>query len=214
VRTTVQGREIMSGDKDSEITLGMGKLLGIFFGLVVFCGLSLGIGYRLGWKSAMQEATIHPNAASASSTSAPDSAKETAGAASNGTTAQSSDCSGADCAPAAAEEGGAASELTFYQTVQENKPEPKLTPPATAPKAPEKHRVLGGGYMVQVAAVSREDDAKLLQTALQKQRYPVLITQPGDKLFHVQVGPYADLKDAKEIRQRLLQAGYSAFLKK
>jgi DedD protein len=145
----------MSGDKDSEITLGMGKLLGIFFGLVVFCGLSLGIGYRLGWNSAMQEATIHPNAASASSTSAPDSAKETAGAANNGTTAQSSDCSGADCAPAAAEEGGAASE-----------------------------------------------------------RYPVLVTQPGDKLFHVQVGPYADLKDAKDIRQRLLQAGYSAFLKK
>jgi DedD protein len=201
----------MSGDRDSEITLGMGKLLGLFFGLVIFCGLSLGIGYKLGWNAAMQEATLHPGGAAASASA--NGEAETLEAAANGTTAQEADCSGDDCPPSTAV-GNTASELTFYDTVQESKPEPKLTPSAPAAKTPPKSPSLSGGYVVQVAAVSREGDAKLLKEALQKQRYPVLITQPGDKLYHVQVGPYADLKDAKEIRSRLVKSGYSAFLKK
>jgi len=200
----------MSGDGDSEITLGMGKLLGLFFGLVIFCGLSLGIGYKLGWNAAMQEATLHPGAAAASASA--DGEAETADATANGTTANAADCVGDDCPKPT--EGSGASELTFYETVQETKPEPKLTPSAPAAKIPQKSPSLSGGYVVQIAAVTREDDAKLLKEALQKQRYPVLITQPGDKLYHVQVGPYADLKDAKEIRSRLVKAGYSAFLKK
>jgi len=200
----------MSGDGDSEITLGMGKLLGLFFGLVIFCGLSLGIGYKLGWNAAMQEATLHPGAAAASASA--DGGTESADATANGTAANAADCVGDDCPKTT--EGSGASELTFYDTVQESKPEPKLTPSAPAVKTPQKSPSLSGGYVVQIAAVSREDDAKLLKEALQKQRYPVLITQPGDKLYHVQVGPYADLKDAKEIRSRLVKAGYSAFLKK
>jgi len=198
----------MSGDRDSEITFGMGKLLGLFFGLVIFCGLSLGIGYKLGWNAAMQEATLHPGAAAASASAA----GEAEDADANGTAANAADCVGDDCPKPT--EGSGASELTFYETVQESKPEPKLATSAPATKTPQKSPALSGGYVVQIAAVSREDDAKLLKEALQKQRYPVLITQPGDKLYHVQVGPYADLKDAKEIRSRLVKAGYSAFLKK
>jgi cell division septation protein DedD len=67
---------------------------------------------------------------------------------------------------------------------------------------------------VQIAAVRNQDDAKLLSDTLQKQQYPVIITQPGDKLFHVQVGPYADVKEAEAIRGRLIGAGYNAFLKR
>jgi cell division septation protein DedD len=33
-------------------------------------------------------------------------------------------------------------------------------------------------------------------------------------LFHVQVGPYADVKEAEAIRSRLVGAGYNAFLKR
>ncbi len=57
---------------------------------------------------------------------------------------------------------------------------------------------------MQIAAVRNQDDAKLLSDALQKQQYPVIIAQPGDKLFHVQVGPYADIKEAEAIRSRLV----------
>ena len=66
---------------------------------------------------------------------------------------------------------------------------------------------------MQIAAVRNPDDAKFLSGALQKQHYPVIVTQPGDKFFHVQVGPYADFKEAEMIRDRLTDAGYNAFLK-
>ena len=41
---------------DTEITLGVGKLLALFFGLVILCGISLGVGYSLGRSSARQAA--------------------------------------------------------------------------------------------------------------------------------------------------------------
>ncbi len=41
---------------DTEITLGIGKLLVLFFGLVILCGISLGVGYSLGRNSARQTA--------------------------------------------------------------------------------------------------------------------------------------------------------------
>jgi cell division septation protein DedD len=78
----------------------------------------------------------------------------------------------------------------------------------------ETRTTLGTGYLVQIAAVRNQEDAKLLSETLHKQQYPVIITQPGDKLFHVQVGPYADIRDAEAIRTRLISAGYNAFLKR
>src|SRR5579871_5005762 len=41
----------MSETKDTEIILGTGKLLAIFFGLVVICGVFFGLGYSLGHSS-------------------------------------------------------------------------------------------------------------------------------------------------------------------
>ena len=43
-----------AGMADTEITLGLGQLLGLFFGLVILCGLALGTGYWLGHNSAKQ----------------------------------------------------------------------------------------------------------------------------------------------------------------
>jgi cell division septation protein DedD len=102
--------------------------------------------------------------------------------------------------------------------VQKKDAHPQLTPAETPPLAanrpPDTRATLGAGYLVQIAAVRNQDDAKLLTETLQKQQYPVIITQPGDKLFHVQVGPYADIKEAEAIRTRLIAAGYNAFLKR
>jgi cell division septation protein DedD len=101
--------------------------------------------------------------------------------------------------------------------VQKKDANPQLTPPEPAPptsRPAEVRTTLGSGYLVQIAAVRNQEDAKLLSETLQKQQYPVIITQPGDKLFHVQVGPYADIKEAEAIRSRLVSAGYNAFLKR
>jgi cell division septation protein DedD len=213
----IREREVMDEVEDSgtEITLGVGKLLALFFGLVVLCGISLGVGYSLGRKSVQQPpaaAVVTPAANPAPSAANKPGASQVA-------VPKAADCPSGDNCPPAAASAPNTSDLTFYQSVQKKDDHPQLTQPEAAPPAPparpaETHSTLGSGFLVQIAAVRNQDDAKLLSEALQKQRYPVIITQPGDKLFHVQVGPYADIKEAETIRTRLVAAGYNAFLKR
>ena len=69
---------------------------------------------------------------------------------------------------------------------------------------------------MQVAAVSKQEDADALVDALKKKQYPAFVAAQGatDKLFHVQVGPFADIKDAEAMRTKLIGDGYSPILKK
>ena len=68
--------------------------------------------------------------------------------------------------------------------------------------------------MVQIAAVSHREDADLMVGSLTRKGYAVVVhTEPQDKFFHVQVGPFANKKDAEAIRQRLSGDGYNAILK-
>src|SRR5271169_436026 len=50
---------------DTEITLGMKSLLGVFFGLVLICGVFFGFGYSLGRGSSSSPRPVSaPNSAS------------------------------------------------------------------------------------------------------------------------------------------------------
>lgn len=201
--------------RDTEITLSVGNLLALFFGLVILCGVSLAVGYSLGRSSAKQAAAAATDATSTTPATAVPSGANKPGAAQVAPPKVPDIPAQADnSTPQANAAPGA--QLTFYDSVQKKDAHPQLTPPeqpAQAPKA-EVRNTLGAGYLVQIAAVRNQDDAKLLSDALQKQQYPVIIAQPGDKLFHVQVGPYADIKEAEAIRSRLISAGYNAFLKR
>ena len=80
----------------------------------------------------------------------------------------------------------------------------------SAPLAPG-----NGVYSVQVAAVSKQEDADALVDALKKKSYPVYVATAGtDKLFHVQVGPFGDIKDAEAMKSKLLGDGYNPILKR
>jgi len=71
------------------------------------------------------------------------------------------------------------------------------------------------GYYVQVAAVSKQEDAEALVDALKKKQYAAFAgNAPTDKLFHIQVGPFPDIKDAETIRAKLVSDGYNPILKK
>jgi cell division septation protein DedD len=88
------------------------------------------------------------------------------------------------------------------------------TPPADPP---DPATILpASGYFVQVAAVSKAEDGEALVEALKKKDYPAFVAAPvpADKLFHVQVGPFIDIKDAEAMRARLIADGYSPILKK
>ncbi len=191
----------MASKQDVEINLGTGKLLALFFGLVVLCAIFFALGYSLGKNSSPAVAAAdQPAPTSSSSPSKPHS--------SNGTAA----------APAPAP--STSNELTFYKAVQQNEPTPSLAPApppeAPAPKPAAEKARLSSGYTVQIAAVTRQEDAQALVGALRKKNYPVFIASnnPGDKLYHVQVGPFSQISDAEAMRSRLSNDGYNPILKK
>jgi DedD protein len=190
--------------QDTEITLGTGKLLGIFFGLVLLCSVFFTMGYLLGRSNAVGSKTeIVGGDASGAPVHKPSAVNKTS-----------------DAAPAA--------NVTVSQPSQAPAGAPPASPstnaPATlvptsssaAPVADAQNGAPSGAtYMVQVAAVSKREDADILVSALQKKQYPVFVANAtGDTLFHVQVGPFTDPKDAETMRSRLAGDGYNAIVKK
>ena len=197
----------MASSQDTEITLGTGKLLFLFFGLVGICAMFFALGYSLGRKS--------------------EPAITTASAAASPQIVRARPRRAVDRRPAP---------MTFYKSVEQKDANPELTPAADAktdrqrrrlPRrrsganpaadAPDSTTTLPtAGYFVQVAAVSKQEDADSLVDALKKKEYPAFVATPAptDKLFHVQVGPFPDIKDAEAMRTRLIADGYSPILKK
>jgi DedD protein len=194
--------------QDTEITLGTGKMLALFFGLVMLCAVFFGLGFTLGKTSARPYLS-----------------------------ADSSPGTGVGARQAAAKPPTPASSsnenLTFYKAVEQNDPTPSLSEaaaktaaspqvtgeaPKNQPPAPDPMVTLpsSNGYFVQVAAVSKQDDAKVLVEALRKKQYAAFASNgtPSDKLFHVQIGPFGDIKDAEVTRAKLISDGYNPILKK
>ena len=186
------------GSKDTEIILGTGKILGLFFGIVTICALFFGMGYSFG-KNSVTSAAGSPAAATAATSAARPSAT-----AKPNTTAPASD-------------------LTFYKAVEQKDANTQM--PATAPPANTAENAAAAtdptaaqapsGFFVQVAAVSKMEDAVSLVDALKQKQYPAFSANTStDKLFHVQVGPFNDIKDAEATRAKLVADGYNPILKK
>jgi cell division septation protein DedD len=190
-------------DQDQEITLGTGRLLGLFFGLVIICALFFSLGFSLGRRPA-------PEPVAAATTTAP-AIVSTGGKPSPGRTETLKPDPQDETAKSSSDE------LTFYKAVEQNEPKAKLDSAAPEQAKSETGRAvaLGQGYMVQVAAVTKQEDAEALVNALRRKSYPVISSNGAvDKLYHVQVGPFPDLKDAESTRVKLIGDGYNPILKK
>lgn len=186
--------------QDTEITLGTGKMLTLFFGLVAICAVFFGLGFSLGRTSVKITAHDSGAAAYASSGVRPSAVKPASTA---GTT-----------------------DMTFYKAVQGKEDNNQPTPtevaasapepaPAPAPAAVSDPGAPLSNYFVQVAAVTKAEDAEALVDALKKKQYPAFSTNtPADKLIHVQLGPYSDIKEAEAMRAKLVSDGYNPILKK
>jgi cell division protein FtsN len=206
----------VASSKDTEITLGTAKLLGLFFGLVMVCAVFFALGYTLGRKS------------------------DSGPTATNTATSLPVSTNGSKPASASSNQPP----MTFYKAVEQKDANAQLTPatttdsspqagagqpssssttssaPATQPSAsnpPDPMTALPTStYLVQVAAVSKQDDAEALVDALTKKQYPAFVASntSTDKLYRVQVGPFGDVKEAEAMRARLVNDGYSPILKK
>ena len=69
---------------------------------------------------------------------------------------------------------------------------------------------------MQVAAVTKQEDADALVGALKKKQYAAFTANSSltDKLYHVQVGPFAGVKDAEGVKAQLVKDGYTPILKR
>src|SRR5262249_7680323 len=75
----------------------------------------------------------------------------------------------------------------------------------------------GGAFVVQIAAVTREEDAAALAGALRRKNYSVfVVNNPAvhDKFYHVQVGPFATMQDAEAMKVKLTGEGYNPIVKR
>ena len=89
---------------------------------------------------------------------------------------------------------------------------------APARESPPKGTPVRSGYAVQVAALRAEKDVEVLLHALKAKDYPVFIVHPQyaegrDKLFRVQVGPFATREKAEVFRKKLAQEGFEPFIR-
>ena len=205
-----------TAQQDTEITLGTGRMLALFFAFVLVCAVFFAIGFSLGRRTASAGVGRWPGAATGASaaTVRPSAAKNDA--------------------PQKTPQSG---DFSFYKAVGEKNADSALAPPdakaqpadataAAPPKAatdaagaaPASSTTASsttGSYYVQVAAVTRQEDAEALVEALKKKQYPAFANNASaDKYYRVQVGPYADFKDAEAMRARLVSDGYNPIVKK
>jgi cell division septation protein DedD len=78
--------------------------------------------------------------------------------------------------------------------------------------APPPQVVAGGAYILQVAALLKQEDALAVASTLQKKQYICYVQTPlKDKYYRVQVGPFKDRKTADAAKQGLENEGFKAF---
>jgi DedD protein len=213
--------------KPSEITLSTASLLGIFFGLVLVCGVFFGFGYSMG-RGAGQARISMPLSPSAEpaetqtaenrtaentpppAQAAPQAEEKTpvkasAPAADSADTPSDAASDTRDVPPAPAPRPTLKKPSAVQEAAVESQATLAAAPaPAATPSQP----------MVQIAAVARREDADVLVAALRQRGYGVVVrNEPQDKFFHVQVGPFADRVQATAIKQKLLSDGYNAIIK-
>ncbi len=87
--------------------------------------------------------------------------------------------------------------------------QPVSTHPASKSATP---LIPSGAYVIQVAALLRQDDALAIASGLQKKHYAVYVQTPQkDKYYRVQVGPFRDQKSADAAKKGLEGEGFKAF---
>jgi cell division septation protein DedD len=198
--------------QDTEITLSTGKLLGIFFALAIVCGVFFTMGYLLGKStSAGGRTEIVATVPSGSTAGKPNAGNKTPETTTQVCPPGSPNCGSSANSPS---DTSSAGKTADQQTASQSSGSKAADQSTSQSAGTDVKNGANSSFMVQVAAVSKQEDAEILVTALRKKQYPVFIANSaGDPLFHVQVGPFSEKKDAEAMRTRLSGDGYNAIVK-
>jgi cell division septation protein DedD len=232
-----RGSDLHETPADREVTLNTGIVLALFFALALICATFFGFGYSMGHKSGLSAAASTASIETAGSATAVENTavtKPTPGQSAPQPVPgyePSSDLNDTPAKPAIKPAAPAAStpSSTTDATIARKpavvaepgqgtgtKPAPIVRTAAQDVPITSYNSATptAGMTYVQIAAVSHQEDASVLLSALQRRGYKVLArSDVNDKLIHVQIGPFTDRKQAEATRQKLLGDGYNAFLK-
>lgn len=205
-----------------EVVFGAGHVLGVFVGVVVLCGIFFTLGYVMGKDQA--------RAAGTTPLKSPPTAARTPGA---GTGSEwGAGFTGWDFFPPS----GTPSDHAAGQPVTTPAgatASPALAQPevAGASKAPTGDLSMAptgqwhvsvlaeppaseAGMSLQVAALSNRNDALAVAEFLRRRGYPAFVWGPAaDRLYRVQVGPYANSQTAEQARRALEHEGFKTIRK-
>lgn len=212
--------------RETELTLSSMTLLGIFFGLVLICGLCFGLGYAMGGRVAQQPVVMQSADGAQTvlqgngslpkpSPIAPIAAAPQQNAVDEPTGQAPSTAPGVNpianspTVSSTAQGGVPAGENQVRPALQAASNASQVAQPATVQPA------LGAPapLMVQIAEISQQADADVLVSALRKRGYAVSAQRNAtDGLIHVCIGPFSSLSIANRWRQKLLNDGYNAIV--
>ena len=213
--------------QDREITLGTTMVLAIFFALAVFGAVFFGFGYSMGAKHAAATTGVAVGANTGTTFNsfkpAPGSPIGSPAAkpvAPDATTAAFVTPTALPAKPvpakpiAIAGEPAAVPAESVTPVTSVASPAAKPAKAAAASPAATPSTQIAGEFMVQVAASSHEEDAETVVSALKRRGYNVAIhTEPQDKFFHVQIGPFANRADAVAMSKKVAGDGFNAIVK-
>ena len=223
-RSSYRGSNGGSYGKDREITLGTTVVLAIFFALAVFGAVFFGFGYSMGAKHAAANTGLavgtSPSGSFSSFKPAPGNP---VGSPAKPLTPDATNAAFVTPTPAptkspvtkpAAIEGEPATSEPAAVIPAAVLPAAKPGKPATAAVVATPSVQIAGEFMVQVAASSHQEDAETVVSALKRRGYNVAIhTEPQDKFFHVQIGPFANKADAIAMSKKVAADGFNAIVK-
>jgi cell division septation protein DedD len=221
VNTRYESDLYESGEQDREISLSTTTILGIFFALALLCAVFFGFGYSMGRKSAQpvgggssevttrsENGTSKPAPGSPASSSISPAGRQAAGETQSAIMPLDSPDVQAQDSPQTPSLVKAVVPSPRSEVPAEAIPRPASKPAGIVPVAAALPS--SGSSVVQVAAMSHQEDADVVAVDLKRRGYSVAIRhEPQDKLFHVQIGPFGNKKEADTMRQRLQTDGYN-----
>ncbi len=215
-----------------ERVLESKHVIGLFLLMLLFSGVFFTLGYVMGRNQYDGQVRAAMNPEKAEPFSVPKNSASPKKNVEDSTSAVDSDPSTTNSAPA----------WTFPATNHPAAVDPKLEPPSKSSSAPSVSKPINtksklqpqpvsapvpaknskiavsgplippGSYVIQVAALLRQDDALAIAGGLQKKHYAVYVQPPQkDKYYRVQVGPFKDQKSADAAKKGLEGEGFKAF---
>jgi len=204
--------------RETELTLGSTTLLALFFGLVLICGLCFGLGYSVGRHGSQEPPAAMQPAAGAQPSMQADSSRPKPSATAPTGVPPAPQRAIVNLPPSTAPSINPAASGSSYGQPQVQSALPAVANPAQPTQPAAAPRVApalapAAPLMVQIAAVSQEEDAAVLVSALRKRGYAVVARRDAaDGLIHVRIGPFSSRDEANRWRMKLLNDGYNAVM--